>query len=1079
MSNGEAGEIRRVLDEELSLGECRRDSRGVEAAATQFFRDLFVERLNFEAVTSPRGDSPWQDLLVHEWPNTIRANAARLVARAGRFRVIYVELEELTPNTERDVLRCLTQSNQASGWTTGRTVLTVFHAPAEDTWHLVTPYEGATGDEENGRLVLRRYSLGEGETHRTVADALSRLDASNGRLAERIDEAFRVEPITEDFYEDYKHAFDTLSSELRENGLDVEAADRYAHVTLNRLLFCYFLQKNGLLGGRADFVRWFHERYEASDDEGVFHETWLSALFDWITHPEGTRLTTELPSDVESVVAELPYMSGLFHPSDGDELDVFLSDEALNSVIRGFLEQYTFTVREERPYDVDVAVDPSMLGKVYESLIAERERDEAGIFYTPRSEVDLLCRLALYEQVCDHVDDLDSERTRRIVEFVFSDPQEWDAADIEETEQLEQILHELRIVDPACGSGAFLVGMKQVLTELFEKVGSQPDDHRTAQSINESLYGVDIKAWAIRVAEFRLWLSHVEDGGRRPDTRSGLPPISSNLKVGDSLIQRRDEEGDAAAFSWDIDFADVVEDGGFDIVIGNPPYVRQEAITDQLIHPKRLEEMSDGEVSSSKKQYKDQLVESVEESFGITPDRRSDIYVYFYFKGLDLLRDGGTLAYLTSNSWLDVNYGRQLQAGLLRYSNLRYVLDTRATPMFGEADVNAVITVANRESEESLDGETAFLAFDEHCGNIVHAEAITSALVDEREDTREIVYGEETLYYSQIRHGRRVAVPASSLWKLGGGDVEEASTGARATGSYSVDSKWGIYLQAPDVYFRLLSRNQDELTPLAELTEDVFRGITSGANEFYFPDNETISNYGIDERYLSPLVKSPRTLKQRTIAPERLERKLLKITEPNEDALPRGIRAFIDWGVSQGYPSRRTVKRRDPWYDVGPDIKQTQILWQRTHYTKHAVYYAEKPVYVTDRFYGINVDPESYDPKVFAALLNSTFYALVKMLYSSEVSGRSIDTAVYEVESFPIPSPETVSDHERDALVDAFEALDQHEPEAIYDEFERDARRKLDEVVFGILAADQNERADVYRSVERLSTQIRARDRRR
>jgi type I restriction-modification system DNA methylase subunit len=86
---------------------------------------------------------------------------------------------------------------------------------------------------------------------------------------------------------------------------------------------------------------------------------------------------------------------GLFQPNEEDERDTFLSDSALKSVIEEFLEQYNFTVTEESPYDIDVAVDPAMLGKIYESLIAEQERGEAGIFYTPRVEVDLMCRVSL------------------------------------------------------------------------------------------------------------------------------------------------------------------------------------------------------------------------------------------------------------------------------------------------------------------------------------------------------------------------------------------------------------------------------------------------------------------------------------------------------------------------------------------------------------------------------------------------------------------------------------------------------------------------------------------------------------
>ena len=271
MTDEKTKEIRRRLDEELSLEKFRRGFLDDEEEATQFFQNLFVEMLNFEETVSSLGDATWQDIPVHEWPNTARTNAARLFAESGNFRVIYVELEKLTRTAERNVIQSLTRSDRTSGWAIDGSFMTIFHVPDDDVWHLVTPYEEGTDDITTGRPVLRRYTLGEGETHRTVANALSGMDASKGRLAERIDEAFRVKPVTEDFYENYKSAFDTIRNELHSGELGIEEADRYAHITLNRLMFFYYLQKKGWIGNRKDFVRWFHEQYEDSDDKGVFH----------------------------------------------------------------------------------------------------------------------------------------------------------------------------------------------------------------------------------------------------------------------------------------------------------------------------------------------------------------------------------------------------------------------------------------------------------------------------------------------------------------------------------------------------------------------------------------------------------------------------------------------------------------------------------------------------------------------------------------------------------------------------------------------------------------------------------------
>ena len=1012
MTEEQTKEIRRRLDEELSLDEFERDYRSTGEAATQFFQDLFVQVLNFEETMSALGDATWQDIPVHEWPNTARANAARLFAESGNFRVIYVELEKLTRTAERNAIQSLTRSDKTSGWAIDGSFLTVFHAPDEDIWHLVTPYEEGTDDITTGRPVLRRYTLGEGETHRTVANALSSMDASKGRLAERIDEAFRVKPVTEDFYENYKSAFDTLSKELRRKGMEIEDADRYAHTTLNRLMFFYYLQKKGWIGDRKDFVRWFHEQYQESEEEDVFHEKWLSALFfEGMNSPEGREINADLPSDVETAISGLPYMNGgLFQPTEEDERDTFLSDSALRSVIKEFLEQYNFTVTEESPYDIDVAVDPAMLGKIYESLIAEQERGEAGIFYTPRVEVDLMCRMALYEQFCDHANDLDAEGKQRIVEFIFSEPQDWDAESAGETEQLENILHELRIVDPACGSGAFLVGMKQVVTELYRKLGTNPDYHLKEQIINENLYGVDIKDWAVRVAEFRLWLSLVEGEEQLPDQRPVLPNFSFKLKVGDSLIQKLDgefvsldtitrtldgdtgdlltelkelkrehfegeadrtreieekqvellkkhidglidnlsndgsqqtlfgdtkddevdddveerieelketrtaieEAGAAGFFMWDIDFSDVMVEGGFDIVIGNPPYIRRERLYPQDINPERIEEYSDDKIKQLKEDHVADLREYVQHTYGLKTGKWSDLYVYFFFRGLDILREDGTLQYITSNSWLDIGYGGTLQEGLLTNSEIKYILGNTATKSFEDADVNTVITTL-RKSADVANTNTQFCSFSHPYVDIELEEVFKYLLVADPDSFENIALDEEALQLASQDVFRSIIALRGALWRLGGGstnqpdsdgdptfsetagidglqmDVESFGTQdpgeIQLVGSYD-RGKWGKFIDAPKLYFDIWRDNNDKFDLMGDLSEPHL-GIMSGANKFFFvprpgTENTTFSS-DMDSATGELVLEHKETNREFRIEPEFWMRPLSEIPDRYHD----------------------------------------------------------------------------------------------------------------------------------------------------------------------------------------------------
>lgn len=1200
-----ADEIRELLNDNLRRDRFQDGVRDEEEEAALFFQEeLFDRLLGFDRIMGPTGQQPYRSIPVHDWPQSARTENAYLLSEKGNFRVIYVELESLTRTAERNAVSALTNTDRLSAWALEGNYLAVFHERDSDIWHLVTPYE-KEGTVAEGRSVLRRFTIGEGENHRTVSENLSGLTATQpGILSTRIDEAFRVRPVTEDFYDDYRHWFNRMEDTfLEEYSFDeeqkFEKAHGYAHLTLNRLMFFYFLQNKQWLGGRKNFVRWFHRQYEQSDDTECFHSKWLDALFfEGMNTREGTPPTADLPDEVEETVADLPYMNGgLFESESDEERNATLPDSLLSDVIENFLEQYNFTVTEESPYDVDVAVDPAMLGKIYESLIAEEERDEAGIFYTPRVEVDLMCRVSLFEQFRERDMGATDEE---VIEFLFSDPQDWNRDEVAQPDELQKVLRDLRIVDPACGSGAFLVGMKQVLTELYQKLSDDPDystDYSLKERIiNENLYGVDIKDWAIRVAEFRLWLSLIEGEEEIPEQRPVLPNFSFKLKVGDSLVQKLDNEfvaldsisrtlsgetgelftelkdlktryfegeeelqeeiekkqvellkthidnlienltpdtnqftldggktddgldedvearierleevrdaideaGDIEFFMWDVDFSDVMLDGGFDIVIGNPPYVRQREIIDQGIHPDRLDAMDDDEVGRLKSEYKNDLVSYVEETFDISPYKRSDLYVYFFFKGLEVLRDRGTLTYITSNSWLDVNYGQCLQEGLLKHADLQYLLDNRAGPIFDEADVNTVITSAQRTVRDStLSGTTSFIKFTEYYEKLVRSDVMTTALLSEG-DMSTLSYRDEIINYSQIEQGRHVTLSETTLWRLGGGAVEQdgdiervfseetgieglqsglstysgTQSGPRPAGSYSGDENWSQYLQAPVLYFDIIDRNSDIITTMSSVS-NVFRGTRTGQNSYFYPSEQQVQEWNLPEDSLHPIVKSPRPLTQPLITSDDLDTQVLLIPEnPDEEDLQN----YIEYGEEQGYHNGSTPG--DPWYSLTDVVKQAQLFWQESHYTKHIAYYSEEPRYLDQQFYGI-VPNENVDSLLIGAILNSSFYALVVVLFGREQSGRSVKATGDEVEKFPIPNPEALSNEEKEELVDAFEGLMTKETGAIFDEFDSEARRCLDEAFFDILGLSESEREELYQHIERLRRLIRRRDRQR
>ena len=1210
MSPDHCATIRASLDEDLSIERFESDPRPTVDAATQFFHDLFVELLDFEAGVPEAGRNTWAELSVDRWPASARSNAARLFARAGKFRVLYVELDELSRRAEQNVVHSLTRFGSRRDWAIEGRFLVVFHAPGADTWHLVTPYQEATDDITTGRPVLRRYTLGNGQTNRRIADALQQMDGSRGRLGERIDEAFSVEPLTENFFERYRQAFEMLGDELREKGLATDNADRYAHITLYRLIFFYYLQQTGWIGGRNDFVGWFHDQYRAADDTGVFHEKWLSALFFAGTnHQDATPVEpdeSDLPAAVAARISAVTEVdSGLFHPTHLDADDTFLSDESLETVIQGFLEEFNFTVTEGRPYDVDVAVDPSMLGKIYESLIAGEERDEAGIFYTPGKEVDLMCRLALYEQVCDLTTDLDSDGRRHLVEFVFSDPCDFDPEGAADATELASVLRDLRIVDPACGSGAFLVGMIQVLTELYRKLGVTPDHRLRGRIINENLYGVDLEEWAVRIAEIRLRLSLVAGDDEISDERPALPNLSCELRIGDSLIDaigseklprfdelckdasgtvtgkiaaletlkdqfsggrvddrdRIDEartdllttcidsrieslEGDGSArgrpvngiteesmqstgeaerrirrlktlreqltsegieeFVWEVDFPEVMIDGGFDIVIGNPPYVRQEEIVGRGIDGDRYDELSADEIRCPESTYKTQLREFVGERFGRKPHRTSDLYLYFFFRSVDVLRDRGTLSFVTPNSWLDADYGGPLQEFLLTDATIEYVLENRSRRTFEEADVNTVISIVTKTDSGAFGRDPQFVAANEKYDEFVSVQSMQSLLGHGSERAEALSFQGEKLQVQSSDAWRSIGLSAAALWRLGGGRTGPSSDGTGDTvprGGYRV-GKWGKYIRAPTVFFELAGNPERPLSPLGDEC-GVNRGTRTGANQFFYlpsryyeahPDGESLilrsTGEWPDADYRTKLtipreywmhrtedgwepnlvLKTSRSFETPMFDLDSLElgsglRYLLVIDDPKSE-LAGDVGAYVEWGESYDPGSDDFGRKTTPfpssvsnsgvdWYDLSRELQRGDVLPMKNIDTRHVYWFPDEQTWIDDRLHGIEVPGGEIERRFVAGVLNSTYGTL-----SCEVNGRvnlgrgALDVAAADHGRTLLPPLDSVEKNLKADIARAFETVGQRRITSIFDEL---GTKNPGDVCFEQVAADRLE----------------------
>ncbi|MFN4220587.1 MAG: DNA methyltransferase, partial [bacterium] len=407
----------------------------------------------------------------------------------------------------------------------------------------------------------KRYSyfIEKGKFYYTFIKTLSELKFEK---IEDIINAFSIDKVTDDFFKSFKYALNEVLIKSLKKEEEFKKKHFFSLQLLSRILFIYFLQRKGWLKWK-DYVQDKHylknlwrkyKEYVAKNiqKENTFYSSWLSSLFFGAFNRKSYLIDKNLPDDIKESFNIMPFLNGgLFSKNELDEIFCEVPDYVFEWLFepdlnagdnkKGFLEIFNFTIDESLPIDVEVAVDPEMLGKVYESLIAEEERGDSGIFYTPRTEIDFMCRLALIEYLYNHT----SISKTDLIEFVFN-PSSIENFEIDKARVIKKYLDKVRIVDPAVGSASFLVGMMNILvelhTELTKKIEQKEENLFALKQkiILENLYGVDVKDWAVMVGELRLWLSLiVETDERYMDiyTKPLLPNLSFKIRQGDSLVE--------------------------------------------------------------------------------------------------------------------------------------------------------------------------------------------------------------------------------------------------------------------------------------------------------------------------------------------------------------------------------------------------------------------------------------------------------------------------------------------------------------------------------------------------------------
>jgi len=369
---------------------------------------------------------------------------------------------------------------------------------------------------------------------------------------------FNIEIVNDEFYEHYKNLFLNLTKKLDKDKefsnfakkINLET-NHFAKKLLGQIIFCYFLQKKGWLGvdknksfgtGDDSFLRNKFEKY--NKDKKNFFNDFLEFFF-------YQGLNNQNENDfVKEINCRVPYVGGgLFEYYEGydwkkETLNIpntTFSNSTKDGILDIF-ELYNFTVDENETVDIEISIDPEMLGRIFESLLEENIRQKRGAFYTPRLIVKDMCEKSVINYLNIKLNN--KLNFQQISDFVSNE--KFDASKDEAFKKnatsIDLFLQDIKICDPAIGSGAFAVGvvnlisrLRVLLKDFVNRKYKNTSYYFKRDCIQNSIYGVDIDISAVEIAKLRLWLSLIVDEADYTSTEP-LPNLDYRIMQGDSLV---------------------------------------------------------------------------------------------------------------------------------------------------------------------------------------------------------------------------------------------------------------------------------------------------------------------------------------------------------------------------------------------------------------------------------------------------------------------------------------------------------------------------------------------------------------
>jgi hypothetical protein len=669
------------------------------------------------------------------------------------------------------------------------------------------------------------------------------------------------------------------------------------------------------------------------------------------------------------------------------------------------------------------ALPQDVVGTVFERLIPPEERHGLGQYFTSENLCDLLNA------------------------FCITSPTD-------------------KVLDPTCGTGTFLIRAYDRLRWLGQH------DHVKLLS---QLWGVDIAPFPAELSTINLFRQKIAEHGNFPRV---ICQDFFGLKPGDKFRFPPPK--------MDIEHPEEMEETipRFDAIVGNFPYVsadqiekheagyleflRQRLIADwfdeypEVFYYPTKKQQEFFEKSIAKGQHKGSDRKSVQHRISTY----ADLYVHLFFHATRFLKPGGRMGIVTSNAWLDVNYGYELQKFFLKHFKVVAVLESRCEPWFTEASVNTIVTIVERceNPAERDDQLVKFVKVKKPLAELIPGDPVVDAFprLTRLRNLVDLVKQAGRKYAKT--HPLGMLTEEDNNFRIRILRQSEMLTEAEREGK---TVKWGRYLRAPQVYFDILRHGKVCL--LGEIAA-ILRGGVTRINEFFHVTSETAKRFGIDDEYLWPLIKSPKETNTIKIDPADLMLRIFVCSKSKAELKKlghKGALKYIEWGEQQAYsqgafkgmkwPEGVWVKNRRPgwWALPSNEVQLAQVFFSMAFGERHIHRYCSSPLVADNRLYFLSPDKRMTTEEL-AAALNSSIASL-----ALEATGRvtmgdgALEMKVEDAREYlPVPDLRPLSAASKKRIGTSFQPLLNRDIKPVLDEVKQEDRKALDIEVLRAIGLD-------------------------